>query len=106
MPGSNNGTGHPLTFRCAKCKTQRNWRRDSFRGTNCVATGLTKPARKGGIRMNTRVIQYECLDCGHIGWTQHEQGERLYRQQQDRAAQKILTTGSTQIGGKGVKRNL
>lgn len=75
MPGTNAGTGQPLTLRCAKCKTT--WRRDYGGGTNLEATGRTKPVPHRGIRQTTRKIEYRCRDCGHVGWTQHIDAERL-----------------------------
>lgn len=78
MPGTNAGTGQPLTLRCAKCKTT--WRRDSGSGgTNLEATGRTKSVRHKAIRQTNRKIEYRCRDCGHVGWTQHESAERLLR---------------------------
>jgi hypothetical protein len=87
--GSNNGTGHPLTFRCAKCKTQRrvvqepyinrhgqrSYRTavlDNLMGTNYEPTGRTrKPRKLGGIRCASYEVEYRCLACGHVGWTKH-----------------------------------
>jgi hypothetical protein len=88
MPGTNAGTGYPLTFRCAKCKVGRNWRSffrfDTERGRNYRLTGRTRSAKRigrltGRTRSAKRIgyrqadikMEYECLDCGHIGWTQH-----------------------------------
>lgn len=71
------GTGFPVTFRCSKCKNGRDWRGgESEKGTNVRLTGETKPLSssqlgKGNPRaMNIRA-QYECLDCGHVGWSRH-----------------------------------
>lgn len=81
MPGTNAGTGYPLTLRCAKCKST--WRREyGAMATNLIATGRTKPRGrndKGGMRTTTRMIEYRCLDCGHVGWTKHIDAERLIR---------------------------
>jgi hypothetical protein len=75
MPGTNAGTGYPLTFRCAKCKVGRNWRSffrfDTERGRNYRLTGRTRSAKRIGYRQADIKMEYECLDCGHIGWTQH-----------------------------------
>ena len=75
MPGSNAGTGYPLTLRCAKCKAGRDWENPGDRaGENIEATGRTKPllsSQQG--RGNPRALyfraEYRCKDCGHIGWT-------------------------------------
>lgn len=96
MPGTNAGTGHPLTLRCAKCR-QSLWRLPE-RGLNLEATGRWRllnanrpigpirtdwpsdvPARAPHLRMTFRLIEYRCLDCGHIGWTKHSDAERLMR---------------------------
>ena len=74
MPGTNAGTGYPLTLRCAKCKAGRNRYR---RGTNIVATGLYRWVEHRGYRQTNRKVQYHCLDCGHVGWSQHSDTERL-----------------------------
>lgn len=79
MPGTNAGTGHPLTFRCAVCKVGRAFdslaRRDLEKGTNVVATGerRERPTGKGSSRRTDPVYQYsyKCLDCGHEGWSRH-----------------------------------
>jgi hypothetical protein len=80
--GRSHGTGFPLTLRCAKCKTR--WRGG---GTNLEATGKTRKAywRRGythGMRQTDRAIQYRCLDCRHVGWTQHIDGERLMQRRE------------------------
>jgi hypothetical protein len=77
MPGTNGGTGYPFTLRCGKCRTSRARRDDPKRGLNLVATGRTRSAANKGIRQTNRRIEYECLDCGHAGWTQHMDAERL-----------------------------
>lgn len=74
MPGSNAGTGHPLTFRCGKCKVGRDYRADSKRGTNWTVTGfvrgdLTKVTNQRVSRFVK--AQYRCNDCGHKGWSGH-----------------------------------
>jgi hypothetical protein len=69
------GTGAPLTFRCAKCKTKGSWR-DYERGTNWEPTGLIRDKRKKGAGLpridQNQQAQYRCLDCGHVGWSRHE----------------------------------
>lgn len=76
MPGTNAGTGQPLTLRCAKCKT---YRFGPDRGTNLEATGRTRPMPHSAIRQTNRKIEYHCRDCGHTGWSQHIDAERLIR---------------------------
>lgn len=76
MPGTNAGTGQPLTLRCGKC---RRWRGGHREGTNLEATGKLRPAEHRGVRQTNRLIQYRCKDCGHVGWSQHIDAERLYQ---------------------------
>jgi hypothetical protein len=80
VPGTNAGTGYPLTLRCAKCKVSRSrWARTHSysRGTNLLATGRTRPALRRGYRQTDRKIEYACQTCGHVGWSQHMDAERL-----------------------------
>lgn len=87
MPGTNAGTGYPLTLRCGKCKVGINFRdfhELQYRGTNLEATGRTRPltrqqqGRCGFGALQYRV-EYRCLDCGHVGWTRHVQGAVLLK---------------------------
>ncbi len=73
MPGSNAGTGWPITVRCAKCKVGRDWRNDSTCGTRLVRTGRTKPYRgyNLGVRGLATFHEYRCLVCKHVGWSRH-----------------------------------
>lgn len=80
MPGTNAGTGQPLTLRCAKCKVGRDWREDRAGGTNLEATGRVRAVKHQTVRQTNRKIQYRCKDCGHVGWTQHRSAERLLTQ--------------------------
>ena len=74
MPGST-GTGYPHTFRCAKCKRLRDYKRGTGRqGTNLDATGRVKHIpehRNGGLRCLWYLAEYRCRDCGHVGWSKH-----------------------------------
>jgi hypothetical protein len=81
MPGTNGGTGYPYTFRCAKCKTRFGRRQEEmgFQRRTLQATGRTRPMLHRGYRQTTRKIEYVC-GCGHRGWTQHMDGERLLAQ--------------------------
>jgi len=74
------GTGYPNVFRCTHCKvmfrSRMRHRRAEGDGTNVVRTGRTKPllsSQKG--RCHSRAllhrVEYQCLDCGHIGWTRN-----------------------------------
>ncbi len=85
MPGTNAGTGQPLTLRCSWCK--RSHRDDPERGTKLLATGRFKAARHRSIRQTNRKIEYYCQDCGHHGWTQHIDAEKLVARKAERQAQ-------------------
>lgn len=87
MPGTNAGTGQPLTLRCAKCKTTR-FGHD--RGTHLEATGRTRAVRQKALRQTNRKIEYRCLDCGHVGWTQHESAERLLAVHVDAEQKRVI----------------
>ena len=75
MPGTNAGTGRPLTLRCAKCRLDFfAMRRSSACGTRLVRTGRERPLPKsqrgnGGSRVLLYLVEYRCLDCGHVGFT-------------------------------------
>jgi len=71
--GANNGSGWPLTVRCAKCKRGRDWRRSDTNDTDLVRTGRTKPYKGGnrGVRGLNTFHEYRCLTCGHVGWSRH-----------------------------------
>jgi anti-sigma factor RsiW len=74
VPGTNAGTGCPITLRCAKCK-RRGW--EHRRGYDLEVTGRSRARRRAaferrGIRMIRRwVIEYRCRECGHVGWSRH-----------------------------------
>lgn len=73
------GTGCPLILRCSKCKKHRDWRRNEY--PRLEATGRTKvrgkvrcPSRKADVK-----VEYRCLDCGHVGWSNHSDAGRLLK---------------------------
>lgn len=84
--GANNGTGYPLTLRCAKCRVGKRGDRESV-GTDLCATGRTKPLRANeclGYRSTRRRIEICCQACGHVGWTKHSAAEALLARFLDR----------------------
>lgn len=92
MPGANNGTGQPLSFRCSKCRlvdgahgarSERGW------VSRVKLTGRHKAARHGnaGGRNSTQRREYECLDCRHVGWSRHMDLQYLERRRAREAAQ-------------------
>lgn len=78
MPGTNAGTGYPLTFRCAKCK-RGNWR-DHTRGLNYTIIARRRHNKRGLLMRCDREYEYRyrCLDCGHEGWTKHDNATRAW----------------------------
>lgn len=79
--GANNGTGQPNNLKCSRCIRHRSWR-PARCGMNLKATGKERPLSKaqlgnGGARVMMRQVQYECLDCGHVGWSRHKDAGRL-----------------------------
>lgn len=84
MPGTNAGTGRPLTFQCAICRRSR-YCRGLFMAHRCrhtqVRTGRTRPLTRqqqgrGGPRVLQHRVEYRC-ECGHVGWSRHVDVERL-----------------------------
>lgn len=74
------GSGHPLTLRCSHCKW-RSYAGMTYKGTNLSATGRHKPVKKwtsGGIRQGALLVEYQCKDCGHVGWSKHIDANRLF----------------------------
>ena len=79
MPGTNAGTGQPISFSCSKCrKTTGPCRQWTSGGslTRCshrqLRTGRTRPAPQGnsGLRNLKDLHEYQC-ECGHVGWSRH-----------------------------------
>ena len=84
MPGSNAGTGWPISFHCSRCRrTVKGCATWSGRSINhCdhkqVRTGRTRPYTGGnkGIRGLMTHHEYRC-ECGHVGWSRHADVTRL-----------------------------
>ena len=77
------GAGSPIFFRCTRCK-KYSTRTSAKRGMNYEATGNVRPAptRKHharGIRSANHSYEYRCLDCGHVGWSTHNDVERAHK---------------------------
>lgn len=78
MPGKNNGTGCPVSFRCWKCRREASHLKlfgffSDKRGyyTSVELTGRETPYASASCRMDTVNREYRCLDCGHVGWSRH-----------------------------------
>jgi predicted RNA-binding Zn-ribbon protein involved in translation (DUF1610 family) len=76
MPGTNAGTGQPIHFRCAQCRsTLIRYSRSTpwvKWGWKVFRTGATRGGGRPGIRMLRVSHEYKCQDCGHVGWTRHK----------------------------------
>lgn len=80
MPGTNAGTGQPITFRCTKCRRRASRSDCERRGTSgrggfaddCELTGRER-AYTGGNRgwFDMVIREYRCTTCGHVGWSRH-----------------------------------
>jgi len=76
------GTGFPLTFACSKCRKRYGgiakmpnavlrWRLTGRR------RALTKAQQGNGHpRALQYRVEYECLNCGHVGWSRQADCER------------------------------
>lgn len=78
MPGTNAGTGQPLTFQCSNCRNIKGAvRRPGYTPRGYIErvrlTGRKRLARHGnaGGRNSTYKREYKCLDCRHVGWSRH-----------------------------------
>lgn len=88
MPGTNAGTGCPLTFICAKCRVverRRYYWKYKSRGLDVYDFHVTgrRRYRFTGNGGSGRVdpgyqYEYECIapGCGHVGWSRHIQVKR------------------------------
>lgn len=89
MVGEGRGAyaGQPLHFACAKCRRSPGYRdgRGFIRrsvGTNYRTTGKYKYQKPKGGNWHSwpeHSYQYECLDCGHVGWSRHPRVQMRYR---------------------------
>jgi hypothetical protein len=79
MPGTNAGTGEPVTFRCQAERLESDYMR-GMREHRPLRTGRSKPYRRigQGIRTMTTAHEYRC-SCGHTGWSAHVDVVRLPR---------------------------
>ena len=73
MPGTNAGTGYPITFMCPVLRRSGHRSNMDFDRHQIRATGRTKKPPspgKGNPRKADRSLEYEC-SCGHVGWSCH-----------------------------------
>lgn len=74
------GIGNPLLFRCSRCRLRDGaWRPKSDRGwIGCVKlTGRKRRGRRAGPRADIWRREYRCMDCGHVGWSNHVELKQL-----------------------------
>lgn len=85
MPHKSAGAGSPVFFRCPGARYEALWslyRDEDMRQHDVVLTGRTKPykpPRALGSRSTFVSREYECQACGHVGWSNHVDLERLER---------------------------
>ncbi len=83
MPGTNGGTGRPLSFRCTMCRRADDYRHKSRKGwrDRVKLTGRKRRCPPGdyGNRNSEFRREYLCDDCGHVGWSRHTDLEALER---------------------------
>lgn len=83
------GTGTPIFFQCAACRRCKgaSYDTDQYRAHvmkgrlgRVRLTGRSKPnpSRRRNQRCSDTSREYECLDCGHVGWSIHKDLERKY----------------------------
>ncbi len=81
MPGTNAGTGQPISFRCAKCRLRAGSPPRDYRyGYDVTLTGKERDLGHSSVRMTRTSRQYTCRYCGHVGWSRHfDLTRRCYR---------------------------
>jgi hypothetical protein len=72
------GPGSPAHFWCSACRRRIGWRIAKRTGRNVLRTGRTKSHRSKwgsarGVRSLGESHEYECQDCGHVGWSAHRE---------------------------------
>ena len=73
MPGTNAGTGQPISFQCSAGRKEKTFRNDyrGWRKHDVVRTGRERKSRVSSHqRMDTVDREYVC-SCGHRGWSAH-----------------------------------
>lgn len=75
MPGTNAGTGQPISLKCSQCRQRPDWRTNPGTG-ELARTGRRRPrrmssGRRGHLRIGDVAYECVCLVCGHVGWYCH-----------------------------------
>jgi hypothetical protein len=102
MSGVRGATGQPIWMKCAKCRLQQDSNGYALRG-NPRATGRRREKHKHGVvgRMDAKYqYEYECGECGHLGWSRHstikqqwEQGRMKKKAKQTRIEARLAQAG-------------
>lgn len=70
------GTGYPLSFRCGRCRSTVSGAHPAAGWIDRITlTGRVRSAsNKGNLhsRTSTDRREYTCKDCGHVGWSNHD----------------------------------
>jgi len=88
MGGRGKYAGQPYSFVCAKCR-KSSIRKVFFStiGERVRLTGKTRKQRSQGMNYHNWgdvAYQYECLTCGHIGWTRHPDIAHRHKHEQEK----------------------
>ena len=68
----NSGAGAPSTFQCSSCRSLNGLGWPNGSASRVTLTGRTRPYRGKGHAMTSKTArEYECGDCGHVGWSNH-----------------------------------
>lgn len=91
MSGRGCYAGQPIAFYCSKCRRSSAFSRvtdgrftTGHAGTNWRTTGRTRKQLSEGGNFHgwpDTAYQYECLDCGHKGWSRHPVVHRRYQKE-------------------------
>lgn len=77
MPGTNAGTGQPISFQCSACRAKKshlnNYHYPHGYRNDVTLTGRVKKLNDGRSRGRSSncLREYKCKHCGHKGWSRH-----------------------------------
>ena len=103
MPWASAGKGNPLSFRCTVCRRRHGYDGPSALGRSDHVDFLPdaprwQSQREGrracSPRMRMWAVRYRCRDCGHVGWSAHNELVRAWeRSTGQKLAEKHETRG-------------
>ena len=82
--GQSAGGGEPLNFQCAKCRRRNSRDICVTEGHAVTLTGRKRARMSRGLQVGRHghvSREYKCSDCGHVGWSRHNDLERTERRQ-------------------------